>query len=52
MKYDAHGALKNAYRLREIRFAVTLWEKKLGEEIFCKQYISAISTEDQTVNEN
>jgi hypothetical protein len=52
MKYDTHDALKNAYRLHEIRFAITLWKKELGEEVFYrhdeKQYISSISTEVKT----
>jgi hypothetical protein len=52
-KYDNQCAFKDAYHLRELRFAVTLWKRQPGEGDFHQcdgiQYISQISTENKYV---
>jgi hypothetical protein len=51
MTYDTYDEFKNAYHLHDIRFAITLWKKRVGEKVFSrhvdKRYISSISTEDK-----
>ncbi|CAF1257954.1 unnamed protein product [Rotaria magnacalcarata] len=50
-KFDNQKALKDAYHLNELVFAVTLWSKKPGENEFHrhadKQYISRISEQNR-----
>ncbi|CAF4374662.1 unnamed protein product [Rotaria sp. Silwood2] len=50
--FDCHETFKSTYHLHDLRFAITPWIKQSDEEGFKrhvdKQYISQISTEDQS----
>jgi hypothetical protein len=54
-KYKAVDEFKQAYRLNEIRFALTLWIKESSEKGFRRhdemQYISQISTQNSKVDQ-
>ncbi|CAF2947748.1 unnamed protein product [Rotaria sp. Silwood2] len=56
--YNKSDVLKNKFHLNDLRFAITLWMKKDGEETYSRrvdlQYISEISTgqSQQTLNDN
>ena len=52
-KYDTSDALKNAFHMNDLRFAITPWIKKTREGPHCRcpelQYISQISRQNKNV---